>query len=587
MDKKYKDFFNKSPNPTSKILSFFNEEIKDVILKIKASDTLDWYEYQNILDKYKDFYEVKVAILRNENTPTPIYDLILDEELKKSAPNKFVLFECLKHYVPSIKKLDNAIFFIGDEMIEKELNNAFVDGRETVFHKEVVADMQDHFAERFNGYQFYHGKISGSILSKLVFDLKTNEEILTAVCNNPYIKATQRDKIFDMGCNFYNITNYTPHMIEEIYKSCADTIFDIEITNDDMKENILKANGKMTELMRDEKLSANLFFDLVCRIKTCEFPSNFPYANIVLEDIATYCKIPEVLEQIESMTVRTMFNPHTPKHLLDKKANIITDGLLRKTMDVENSILTIRNYVPKIDLGIKNMFRIIRETKPKIFQTLAEFAETPKIILKEIGKIDIDERYKFLCNINVRLKDNCIDMDFQKQVMKLLTSTSFVHDFNISSDPDVGIPLKTDQYNRILNIIETEILHLKDEKLIKEFEIKLGDFKAGYQFRDMSVDFPSYYIKPKDLDVLTDANGTQSMVLRPDLTKDEIETFLKSVKHPDTLLAPKDEIFYTLDTMNDRVALYETIDQYMNIVNTIDEYVLYLQEKEKEFEQER
>ena len=80
-----------SPNPTSKILSFFNEEIKDVILKIKASDTLDWYEYQNILDKYKDSYEVKVAILRNENTPTPIYDLILDEELKKSAPNKFVL----------------------------------------------------------------------------------------------------------------------------------------------------------------------------------------------------------------------------------------------------------------------------------------------------------------------------------------------------------------------------------------------------------------------------------------------------------------------------------------------------------------
>ena len=33
MDKKYKDFFNKSPNPTSKILSFFNEEIKDVILR--------------------------------------------------------------------------------------------------------------------------------------------------------------------------------------------------------------------------------------------------------------------------------------------------------------------------------------------------------------------------------------------------------------------------------------------------------------------------------------------------------------------------------------------------------------------------
>ena len=103
----------------------------------------------------------------------------------------------------------------------------------------------------------------------------------------------------------------------------------------------------------------------------------------------------------------------------------------------------------------------------------------------------------------------------------------------------------------------------------------------------MSVDFPSYYIKPKDLDVLTEANGTQSMVLRPDLTKDEIETFLKSVKHPDTLLTPKDEIFYTLDTMNDKVALYETIDQYMNIVNAIDEYVLCLQEKEKEFEEAR
>lgn len=587
LKKEYEDFFKKSPNPVPmKALDFFNEEIKDVILYIKNADTLTWDKYENLLEKYKSNYEIKVALLRSDNTPTAIRDLILDNELKETTPNKFVLFECLKNYIPSISKIDSVIFHIGDDIIEKELKDAFKEGRKPVFHKDIIADFQNNFAERFNGYQFCHGVVSGNVFSRLIFDTKTNEEILTAICNNPNMKATHRDKVFDMGCNFYNITNYTPHMVEEIYKSCADTIFDIEIIDDELKENATNAINKIVELIKDEKLNDNLLFDLVCRIKSCDIPSNFPYAKTVMSGIAKHCKVPEVLGEIESMAVETMFNPHTPKHLLERKANIITEGLLNRKMDDETIKNQLKSYAPKIDLGINNLQRIIRNIKPKIHQVLAELTEIPLTILEEIQKENIDERYRLLCNINIGLKKAGIDLENRKYIMKFLSSDKILNDFNISSDLDIGNPITTEIYNTLHTLLKNEIKKLETPSVIKEFQNKKEDLEAGYQFRDLSVDFNSFYVFVKNLDSFAKC-GTANIVLKPDLTNKEMENFLKSINHPDTLLTPRDEIFYAIDVMEDKVLFYESIDNYIDMVNQIDNRSKELEEKNKEFEYEK
>ena len=122
MNKKYKEFFKKTPNPTPmKAESFFNEDVKNTILHIKNSETLEWKEYEKIAEKYKDSYEVKIALLRNDDTPVFIRDSILENEIASPEPKKLVLFECLKGYISSVPKIDKAIYLIGDDIIENEL----------------------------------------------------------------------------------------------------------------------------------------------------------------------------------------------------------------------------------------------------------------------------------------------------------------------------------------------------------------------------------------------------------------------------------------------------------------------------------
>ena len=204
----------------------------------------------------------------------------------------------------------------------------------------------------------------------------------------------------------------------------------------------------------------------------------------------------------------------------------------------------------------------------------------------EQQKENIDERYRLLCNINIGLKKAEIDLENRKYIMRFLSSDKILNDFNISSDLDIGNPITTEVYNTLHTLLKNEIKKLETPSIIKEFQNKKEDLEAGYQFRDLSVDFNSFYVFVKKLDSFTKC-GTANIVLKPDLTNKDIENFLKSINHSDTLLTPRDEIFHAIDTMEDRVLFYESIDNYINMVNQIDNRSKELEEKNKEFEYEK
>ena len=56
------------------------------------------------------------------------------------------------------------------------------------------------------------------------------ELILTQLLNNPFMPEAKRDAIFDeLGCNFKELKNPTPHMVEVIYESTVDTVFNCDM----------------------------------------------------------------------------------------------------------------------------------------------------------------------------------------------------------------------------------------------------------------------------------------------------------------------------------------------------------------------
>ena len=78
-----------------------------------------------------------------------------------------------------------------------------------------------HLSRIHNNVPFFQ-KIENELLD--LYD--GNELAMTAIANNPNFSEDTRNKAFENGCIMKNITNPTPKMIEDIYQSSADMIFE-------------------------------------------------------------------------------------------------------------------------------------------------------------------------------------------------------------------------------------------------------------------------------------------------------------------------------------------------------------------------
>lgn len=568
MNDKYNRFFKGCPNPDSVMKEEFDEDIKDIVCKIKDFGCMmKTKEFEELYEKYKDNPIVRLSLVRCDDTPISVRDEMLIDEIRRPIPDDLVCFEHFKHYIPSITNIQSLVDIINDDILKNEFKTAYEENRKTVVHQDTVRDLQNICPNKFSSYHFCHSLVSSSFLSKLMFDTKNNEQIVAAICNNRYMKDTQRDKFFDIGCNFNDITNPTEYMVGQMYTACVETIFDID---DPLHTNLTRdAYIRLSEMFYKDWLNEDLLTDLAIRITGSynTTSSKGAYTQKLLEKLGRKCKYENVLRIIEPYAVMAVYNPNTPKDLVQKKIDIIVNHILSDKTDIFDKISSIDTN-KNIGFDDDSCFKIIDNTPSNVYERLLLSTRVSSNVLKYMQNKQLTDRGKHICNMHIKLKEMELDDIKYEYILNFFTKNSSC--FDISNNPDVGIKLTTDEYNKLHEIIEAEISQfdlMTEQQYIKHL---LNTLESAYIFRDLSVDFPNLFVRPHDVGLLIPtANDTQMVVLKPELSNKEKKEFFSKITHPDTLMATIDEIYYTLDSLADKVTFYENIDKYIDIVDNI------------------
>lgn len=567
---KYEDFFKHCPNPTSELKEKFNENTKNIVCRIKEDgEKMSWLEFEILFNKQKDNAIIRAELVRCQYLPIPFRDIILDKELKRPDADKSVCFELLKWYIPSPAKIKKLAQIVGDELLEREFQKAFEENRNTVIHQDTVRELQNIFPEKYSGYHFCHSLVSSSLLSTLAYSNKNNEQIITAICNNRYMKDMHKNKFFDLGCDFENITNPTEYMIRQIYTSCVETIFDIDNKSGDIEQLREDAFKTLYKLINKDWLDVDLQIDLSNRAINSEvLEKSNKYALQAMNVLGIKSKYDNVLELIAPYTDAVLQNIHTPYKIIKKRINKLTEEIINgSTPDYRKSILMHEGN--KMGFNDECCEKIINNTFIDVYENLALSENVSIKILEQLKSKKLSDRIKHICNMNIKLKQSSINAENQPHIFKFLKNESAI--FNINSDTDIGIKLKTDEYNKLHEIVKNEYDMCDTETSKQNIESLLKEIESAYIYRDLSVDFPEYYTFVKNVCSIPPAHCPSMIVLKPYLSENEISTFLNGVNHPDALMSTVDEIYYVLDILNknDSASFYEVLDYYIDLVGKI------------------
>ena len=162
------------------------------------------------------------AIARHPNLPNDIAKKII------ASLNVFgsSLLELCKRdglddtiYEKAYKKIMALSPQILDEAFDRKINATMLNKTvEESILKDALKNARSGMLENYAQLHIFSVTNDHCAIEMLLYDvLNIDERIVTEIANNPHLPEEHRNKAFDIGCNWLELTNYTPYMASEIY----------------------------------------------------------------------------------------------------------------------------------------------------------------------------------------------------------------------------------------------------------------------------------------------------------------------------------------------------------------------------------
>lgn len=424
------------------------KHIESILKNSKRFDTYDWDAVQKIALEDEI---VALASIRNEDIPYDTRKTIMDK-YKNSLSYPYFLYTIIHkkelteyeidRYTDELmlnkttkallsKHMDISIKMYGDKFTpEKPLNKGIATKLFQIYKdKQINATSNIQFRyftlnENLNINQQKQQLLDD--ISSGIFD----EDAITEIINNKNLPSDIRDRIFDMGCDFEGLRNITPHMVEEIYRVCVETLSEFNKTNN--KDAIHFARDIMVLLIESQKMPVSCELDFVSRWKDLEknvdsglltlFLDNCHHSTLIVScDInrvsSRYIeyilstdeicqKIPSNIREIA--TNKIIQELHNNKKLTSEMYGNASNNLV--TTLVKNTSITPETYL------------LLQKYNNKLFEeALLQSSATHEKIIRDIQMLSEDDNFKFYADVNIEMQNHKLNNHIP-QVMNTLMS---------------------------------------------------------------------------------------------------------------------------------------------------------------------
>lgn len=177
---------------------------------------------------------------------------------------------------------------------------------------------------------------------------ENKKEIIRAcIVSNTFLSDDLRNKVFDMGCDWFYIKNFTDKIVEDNYFSVADTYTETTELKNCSSTDRQQAYIVLARMLESHKMSESLEIDLANRIiKDNENRYKFIAETLFLN--AKTNKIFEMAEKFKSFSKISIYNhPNMPDNILTDRVN----ELCKKMVDFSNKN---KEYPKKWDTYLRN-----------------------------------------------------------------------------------------------------------------------------------------------------------------------------------------------------------------------------------------
>ena len=309
----YKDYHSLKSEIESNGYTYLNDiepEIVDAILEIKNSNKQ--IELNNkLIEMAEESDELRVALIKanltNENLKK-IYNMLRRHERQVVFLNPHLTIEQIDFLIKDIKPKTVKEYF---------------DSKENCFHNntlELIAKLDVKTQEKLDFLHLQHIEPSDELEKEIYNILANNKEkwfkgevpetFTTAIINNPKFSTTTREVAFRNAYNLNNIMDTTEEISKEIYRMCAETLFDISESELDGPILKIQADNKIKHLMLNNILPESCQIDFITRFAGSE---SFKYDKAllaILENTNSNFVLQKSLELIKSNYYIIQNNPH-------------------------------------------------------------------------------------------------------------------------------------------------------------------------------------------------------------------------------------------------------------------------------------
>lgn len=322
-DKKYKKLFDLIKENIPKFYEYYNENDRQFLLKEK-DELLSENKQQKLLKMTRQNKSLQVALLYTHHISK-----LHKSEMLKDTP----FFAYIDTKLESLKSggiNDDAILYICNALSLETLNNFFIKHIKgidpTVFNvvaKECVKKINNlgkHYkAEKYEliALSKYNNNIVNQKIVRAIAYNKIDKDILTALINNENIPEKTRTTLSKRDYDIYNIETPPPELLNELYMSTVETIYDIP-NSDKWPETEIMAETVLSKLICHNQLSKEMQMDLMCRIVNDDTFQN----NVLTPILSNLIKNTVYSDVTDFYASGALNKPQEFRDLIFKKSNL-------------------------------------------------------------------------------------------------------------------------------------------------------------------------------------------------------------------------------------------------------------------------
>lgn len=569
---KYKNFFSKAPGDLAlRITKYFDENEKNTVVDIaKNGHTYDTEKWQLLYKRNKTNPAVIYALLKHNDLPTEVRDNIVKNETTRNDPNKKIAWKLLDHYIPIRDDIEKLVNIIGHSALKMFLTDAEMNPQKhTICNENLQIIQQIVPLNTVDGHLFvpFISPLQYRTLLENIDEL--SEETITNIARCRNLNEKARDRIFDYGCLMQKIDNPTPHMIEEMYRSYVEALFDNHIEDAIEAKSIKNESRKLLcSMIRGNQLTETQELDLVHRLFVVGIKNDrttFDIAQILAEHTQNI-KVMEFLGQTLMEVLKNKNISEELKNLLCKKYVEEIKALPKEDIiSQEHTIRQTTKLITYTEIGYENeeALRELINNNTRFDNIFVDSTNTTCATLQNIINREGKDDIRTIAAINLCIQQSTTNKELGELI---ITGIPFAT-YSIDNKETV---IQDWEYSAIINGLD-KLIESADENMYNKnilFSVKDG-LRLAYQTRNITTKVCDNYIESKNLKI-KEIFFKHCDIPNPNMTTEELKKITDTMSYH----AIKDEInkiYRVLNALDDETEVYEWIDKYINIVDFLEE----------------